>query len=85
MCHMAPRRQPLSVPKSFTIFLLISCSRVISDQCDVWGIYEFYIFQETKKVGQEVAFGQIVQTQRQRKESKRLDKLSRRRKRGNYA
>lgn len=45
---------------------------MISDQCDVWGIYEFYIFQETKKVGQEVAFGQIVQTQRQRKESKRL-------------
>lgn len=37
-------------------------------RCDVWGIYEFYIFQETKEVGQEVAFGQIVQTQRQRTE-----------------
>ncbi len=36
-------------------------------------------------MGQEVAFGQIVQTQRKRKESKRLDKLSRRRKRGDYA
>ena len=36
-------------------------------------------------MGQEVAFGQIVQTQRQRTESKRLDKMSRRRKRGDYA